>query len=365
MRWSLPIGKIRGISIRVHFTFFLLLLWVGVMEGADGGWGGSGRSVFFTVMVFACVLLHELGHSYLSQRFGVRVRSITLLPIGGIAALEGAPGPRQEVPIALAGPAVNFAIAGLVLAFLGSSRSDWLFLHPTINTEDFWPSLLWANLYLGLFNLIPAYPMDGGRVLRGWLARKMDYVTATRRAVGIGQFFSFVMMALGLLVNLWLLLIGIFLYLGASAEERTTVFQAALEKIWLGDVMLTDYRCLGPSEPLSRALDYALHSLQDDFPVVADGRVVGVLTKPALLAAVQRKGLDWPVSQVMSERFEIVRPEESLAVALARLRESKLSMLPVMNDGRLVGIVTLQSIVRNVAMLTERGQHGLDSLRYG
>ncbi len=363
MRWSLRIAKIRGISIRVHLTFLLLLLWVGVMEGANDGLRGGGRSVFFTLMVFACVLLHELGHSYLSQRYGVRVRSITLLPIGGVAALEDVPGPRQEVPIALAGPAVNFAIAGVVLAFLAVHRPDGSFLHPIIDTEDLWPSLLWANLYLGLFNLIPAYPMDGGRVLRGWLARKMDYVTATRRAVGIGQFFSFVMMALGLIVNLWLLLIGIFLYLGASAEERTTLFQAALQKIWLSDVMLTDYRWLAPAEPLSRALDYALHSLQDDFPVVADGRVVGVLTKPALLAAVQRKGFDWPVSQVMSERFETVRPEESLAVALARLRKSKLNMLPVMNDGRLVGIITLQSILRSVALLTERGQYGLDSLR--
>ncbi len=364
MRWSLRIGKIRGISIRVHLTFFLLLLWVGVMQGANDGLAGGRRSILFTLMIFGCVLLHELGHSYVSQRYGVRVRSITLLPIGGIAALEDVPRPRQEVPIALAGPAVNFAIAGVVLAFLVVSRSERSFLHPIINTEDLWPSLLWANLYLALFNLIPAYPMDGGRVLRGWLAQKMDYVAATRRAVGIGQFFSFVMMALGIL-NLWLLLIGIFLYLGASAEERTTVFQAALEKIWLGDVMLTDYRQLGPAEPISHALDCALHSLQDDFPVVADGRVVGVLTKPALLAAVQRKGFDWPVSQVMSERFEIARPEESLAVAFGRLRASKLTMLPVMSDGRLVGIVTLQSIVRSVAMLTERGQHGLDFLHEG
>ncbi len=308
-------------------------------------------------------LAGDVLHSFVSQRYGVRVRSITLLPLGGIAALEDVPEPRQEVPIALAGPAVNLVIAGVVLGFLVVSRSDRSFLHPIINTEDLWPSLLWANLYLALFNLIPAYPMDGGRILRGWLARKTDYVTATRRAVGIGQFFSFVMMALGLIVNFWLLLIGIFLYLGASAEERTTVFRAALEKIWLGDVMLTDYRWLGPAEPLSHALDYALHSLQDDFPVVVEGRVVGVLTKPALLAAVQRKGFDWPVSQVMSERFEIARPEESLALAFGRLRESKLTMLPVMKDGRLVGIVTLQSIVRSVALLTERGQHGLDFLR--
>lgn len=364
MRWAIEVGRLYGIAIRLHFTFLFLLAFVAVLSLLRHSWLGALRSLLLIILIFFCVFLHELAHCWVSVGYGLRVRSITLLPIGGLAMFEDLPRqPQQEIRIALAGPAVNFVLAlwfGVLLLVINPRG-----LVPTpLSGETLLPSLFWANLYIGLFNLIPAYPLDGGRVLRAWLAGRMDYIDATRRAVGIGQFFSLVFILFGLVaVQPWLVLIGLFVYWAGVAEERLTVLQLALERIYLEDVMLTEFQTLAPSDSLFDALDRALHSLQDDFPVLAEGHVVGVLTRGGLLRAFAGQGWNNSVQAVMNSRFESAQRRDTLASAFNKLIGRGLSMIPVLDGTRLVGIVTLQNILHSIAFLSRKSAADFEALR--
>lgn len=366
MRWALRIGNVYGIALRVHFTFLLLLAFLFLVATLDRGWLSGLRSLLFIVLVFVCVLLHELAHSYVSVRYGLRVRSITLLPIGGLALLEELPRePRQEIHIALAGPAANFVLAlwlGVLLAVLDPGAP----FRPVLSGEALLASLFWSNLYIGLFNLVPAYPLDGGRVLRAWLSARMDYIDATRRAVAIGQFFSLLFILAGVVGReTWLAVIGLFVLWAALAEERVAVLQSALERIYLEDVMLTEFHSLAPSDSLFDALERALHSLQDDFPVVTEGRVIGVLTRSGLLRAFAGQGWNNSVQAVMTSRFETAQRGDTLATAFKKLTGRGLSVIPVLEGGSLVGIVTLQNLLHSIAFLSRKGAAEFNALRRG
>ncbi len=365
MRWSLRLGKLYGIAIRIHFTFLFLLAFLFLASTLAAGWLSGLRSLVFLVLVFACVLLHELAHSYVSVRYGLRVRSIVLLPIGGLALLEDLPRePRQEIHIALAGPAANFVLAlwfGVLWAVLHPS----LPFRPVLSGEALVASLFWSNLYLGLFNLIPAYPLDGGRVLRAWWGRRLDYIDATRRAVIVGEVFSLMFMLTGLVWRQpWLVVVGLFVFWAAVTEERVAVFQSALERIYLEDVMLTDFHALAPGDSLFDAVERALHSLQDDFPVVEAGRVVGVVTRGGLLRAFAGQGWNNSVQAVMSKRFEAAQRRDNLATAFKKFTGG-LSMMPVLEESHLVGIVTLQNLLHSVAFLSRKGAAEFEFLRRG
>jgi len=364
MRWALQVGTLYGIAIRIHFTFIFLLAFLGLISALAFGWLGALRSVALILLVFVCVLLHELAHCTVSIRYGLRVRSITLLPIGGLAMFEDLPRePRVEIRIALAGPAANFVLA-LWLGVLLLVVNPGGLLRPHISVEALLPSLFWANVYIALFNLIPAYPLDGGRVLRAWLAGRTDYIDATRRAAAIGQVFSMGFILLGLVgVNPWLVLIGLFVFWAAVAEERIVVLQSALERIYLEDVMLTEFHTLAPSDSLFDALDRALHSLQDDFPVLEDGQVVGVLTRGGLLRAFGGQGWNNSVQAVMSSRFETAQRRDTLASAFNKLIGRSLSMIPVLDGSRLVGIVTLQNVLRSLSFLSRKSARDFEVLQ--
>ena len=366
MRWALRLGNLYGIAIRLHVTFLLLLGFLFLMATLAGGWRSGVRSLLLLVLVFVCVLLHELAHSYVSVRYGLRVRSITLLPIGGLALLEDLPRePRQEIHIALAGPAANFVLAlwlGVLLAVVEPSRP---FL-PVLSGEALLASLFWSNLYIGLFNLIPAYPLDGGRVLRAWLSGRMDYVEATRRAVAVGQFFALLFILGGLVLREpWLVVVGLFVFWAALAEEKVAVLQSAMERIYLEEVMLTEFHSLAPGDSLFDALERALHSLQNDFPVVSEGRVVGVLTRGGLLRAFSGQGWNQSVQAVMSSRFETAQRGDTLAAGFNKLAARGLSLLPVLENERLVGIVTLQNLLQSITFLSRKGAAEIESLRRG
>ena len=366
MRWALRLGNLYGIAIRLHVTFLLLLGFLFLMATLAGGWRSGLRSLLLLVLVFVCVLLHELAHSYVSVRYGLRVRSITLLPIGGLALLEDLPRePRQEIHIALAGPAANFVLAlwlGVLLSLVEPSRP---FL-PVLSGEALLASLFWSNLSIGLFNLLPAYPLDGGRVLRAWVSGRMDYVEATRRAVGVGQFFALLFVLGGLLLReTWPVVIGMVVFWAAMTEEKVAVLQSAMERIYLEEVMLTEFQSLAPGDSLFDAVERALHSLQDDFPVVAEGRVVGVLTRGGLLRAFSGQGWNQPVQAVMSSRFETAERGDTLAAAFTKLTARGLSMLPVLESGRLVGIVTLQNLRQSITFLSRNGAAEIEFLRRG
>jgi Zn-dependent protease/predicted transcriptional regulator len=302
------------------------------------------------------VVLHELGHAVVARRNGVAVRSIILLPIGGVTLMEdmGAhnANPARDIRISGVGPVVNLVIAGLsgtfILAFLPQVN---LWAQPFVHANNLPRSLFWANVFLGGFNLLPAYPMDGGRILRALLVERMDYVRATRRAVAIGQAFAMVLIFLGVW-NTWLMLIGFFLFVGAQLEDRSVVFQSVLESVRMEDVMLTGFSTLSPADTLEDALQKAVHTLQDDFPVVRGSDMIGVISKQRIVQAL-RVGGNGYVQSAMVRAFEIAQAGDSLASAFRKLGGRGLSMIPVVDQQRLIGIVTMQNLMHSMALLAE------------
>jgi Zn-dependent protease/CBS domain-containing protein len=362
------VGRVFGVELRVHLTFLFLLIFVWLTESAAHAAPSPYRGVALVSIIFIAVLAHELGHAVVGIRAGVPAKAIILLPIGGVTLLDesqqfphGAMTWKRDVRIALAGPIVNLVLAGLaavvVQAFLPGFR---LWVKPLVYSGDLTRSLVWVNLFLGAFNLLPAYPMDGGRVLRALFSRKTDLVRATRRAVSIGQTVATVLMVAGMLEYLqgigpsgaWLAMIGFFLLLAAQLEERSVVFQSVLETVRLEDIMLTDFATLSPADTLEDALDKAVHSLQDDFPVIRGGDMVGVISKQKILGALRSEGNGY-VQPVMNRIFEVAQRQESLASAFRKLTSRNTSIIPVVEDQRLVGIVTLQNLMHSMALLAE------------
>jgi len=355
--WSFPAGRVFGVDIRIHVTFLFLLGFVWFSESLTMGVTGPGRGLALVVIIFGCVVLHELAHAVVARRSGITVRSIILLPIGGVTLMEdpGAskPDPARDIRIAVAGPLLNLiiaAIAGAVILTFAPQVKLWS--QPYVHATNLPRSLFWGNLFLGAFNLLPAYPMDGGRILRALLAERMDYVQATRRAVTIGQVFAMLLMMIGLVWNVWLVLIGFFLFLGAQMEDRSVVFQSVLESVRMEDVMLTHFSILSPADTLEDALSKAVHTLQDDFPVVRGMEMVGVINKSRIVEALRRDGNGY-VQPAMVRGFEVAKRTDSLADAFRKLHGRGLSMIPVVDTGRLVGIVTLQNLTHSMALLAE------------
>jgi Zn-dependent protease/CBS domain-containing protein len=360
--WSIPAGRIFGVEIRIHLTFFFLLLFVWLTESASHNSAGAApRGLALVGIIFGCVVLHELGHALVGMHAGVPVKSIILLPIGGVTLFDetrqplesGAVTWKRDVRIALAGPLVNLIIAfvaGSILLAVAPEIGLWK--QPFVTSANLPRSLVWANAWLALFNLLPAYPMDGGRVLRAVFARRMDPVRATRRAVSIGQAFAMMFMLTGMLWNIWLTLIGFFLFVAAQLEERSAVFQSVLENVHLEDIMLRDFATLSPADTLEDALEKAVHSLQDDFPVIRGSDMVGIITRQRILATLRAEGNGY-VQSVMNRLFEVAQKKESLASAFRKLNSRNLSLIPVVEDQHLVGIVTLQNLMHSMAVLAE------------
>lgn len=352
MGWSWRIGRIAGIDVHVHFTFVLLLAWMGLSHYLAGGMEAAIRGLGLILTLFGIVVLHELGHSLAARRFGIETRDITLLPIGGVARLERMPEePHQELVVALAGPAVNVALAAGV--FLLSLGEDVLPVDETFRAlPSFMSQIFWVNVGLAVFNLLPAFPMDGGRVLRALLALRMDYVRATQIAAGIGQGMAWLFGLLGLLFNPFLVFIALFVWIGAAQEASMVQMRAALDGIPVRNAMITDFRTLDPNDPLSRAVEHILAGFQQDFPVVEDGRPVGVLTRNDLAAGLAQRGPDARVGDVMHRGCATTDPREMLQVAFARLQDQDCHVLPVVQDGRLLGLLTGDNVAE-VLMIKE------------
>jgi Zn-dependent protease/CBS domain-containing protein len=359
--WSIPAGRIFGVELRIHLTFFFLMVFVWLTESAPHGALNPARGLALVGIIFGCVLLHELGHALASIHAGVPTKTIILLPIGGVSLLDetqhavdtGALTWKRDIRIALAGALVNlivaFAAGSILLAVAPEIR---LWVRPWVHSSNLARSLVWVNLWLGALNLLPAYPMDGGRVLRALFSRHMDPVRATRRAVTVGQAFATVFMLVGMLWNIWLTMIGFFLFIAAQLEERSAVFQSVLETVRLEDVMLTDFATLSPADTLEDALEKAVHSLQDDFPVIRGSDMVGVISRQKILQALRSEGNGY-VQSVMNRIFEVAQKKESLASAFRKLTARNLSIIPVVEDQHLVGIVTLQNLMHSMALLAE------------
>jgi Zn-dependent protease/CBS domain-containing protein len=354
--WSIPAGRLFGVDIRIHLTFLFLLAFIWFTQSVALGTTGAVRGMALVAIIFGSVVLHELGHALIAQRSGVAVRSIILLPIGGVTLMEDLgqrdPNSGRDIRIALAGPLVNLIIAAVsgavILLFMPQVK---LWGQPFVNAGNLPRALVWGNLFLGGFNLLPAYPMDGGRVLRAYFAERMDYIRATRRAVTVGQGFAMLFIFLGVW-NTWLMLIGFFLFVGAQLEDRSVVFQSVLESVRMDEVMLTGFSTLSPADTLEDALHKAVHTLQDDFPVVRGSDMVGVISKQRIVEALRRGGNGY-VQSAMIRAFEIAQRTDSLASAFRKLGTRGLNMIPVVDQQRLVGIVTMQNLMHSMTLLAE------------
>jgi Zn-dependent protease/CBS domain-containing protein len=346
MTWSIPIGTIKGTVIRIHLTFLLLLAWIAIAHYAQGGANAALEGVVFIVLVFLCVLLHEFGHIFAARRYGVQTPDVTLLPIGGVARLERIPEePAQELVVALAGPAVNVVIAGaLYLALGGFLPADSIEVqNPGIGLLA---RLASVNLFLALFNLIPAFPMDGGRVLRALLARRLGYSRATQIAASIGQGLAFAFGLIGLFGNPLLLFIALFVYLAATSEANAVQMREASRGIMVSDAMITRFDGLRTDSRVEDAVNCLIRTTQHEFPVVdAAGRLQGMLTRDEIIRALKERGPETPVGEVMRTDIPLVQHRHSLEEALRQMQEKRLPAVGVSDrEGRLVGFITPENV---------------------
>ena len=356
MGQSIKLFSVRGIAVRMHLTFPLILIWAALQFGvlARGGWTGAIFGVIATSLLFIVVILHELGHSFTAQRFGVEVKQIVLLPIGGVAQLAHIPEkPIQEFLIAIAGPAVNFGLAiilGLVAWFAQFSISldqlpSLLLNLDSVNLASLFVYTFASNLLLGVFNLIPAFPMDGGRILRALLAMRMSYPRATVIAVGIGQILAFLMGAAGFLRgDFFWVLIAIFIFTGAGQERQLVLARSVLGDLKVEQAYSRGARSISPRSTLREAVDLTLNSFQADFPVCDGVQLVGILTHAGLVESLNRFGPEKVVSEVMIANIDPVSPNDDLLDVQRRLTEQNIDALPVTQGGTFLGLITNRDI---------------------
>jgi Zn-dependent protease/CBS domain-containing protein len=346
MGWSLPIFRIAGIQLRIHVTFVLLIAWLAFGYYAQGGSPAAAEGVIFVLLLFLCVVLHEFGHALAAKSFGINTPDITLLPIGGVARLERMPEePKQELLIAVAGPAVNVVIA------LGLFVAGGSFINPFVNPAapervGLVSQLLIINVLLVAFNLLPAFPMDGGRVLRALLATRMSYARATQIAATVGQGFAFVFGFIGLIWNPFLIFIALFVYIGASQEAALAQMKDVSRRFPVSSAMVREFRTLPEDATLEEAVDALLATSQHDFPVVDEtGNVAGVLTRHDLIAALRKNDPALRVGDVMRRNIPTVTTGTRFEEAFRIMQECNCPAVPVLDSmKRLVGLLTPENV---------------------
>ncbi len=355
MKWSLYLGKISGIKVFVHWSFALLLAWI-AFDAAGGGVLEIVWSVAFILAIFFCVFLHELGHALAARRYGIGTQDITMLPIGGLARLEKMPdNPKQELVVALAGPMVNFVLAVMLVA--------WLAL--TGNVPDFGSlgagssgfsyflfNLLSANIILAVFNLIPAFPMDGGRVLLALLSMKLSRARATKIASSVGQVLAVAFVFIGFFYNPMLIFIGIFIFLGAQAESSHVQAQSLLHTYKVADVMMYRFSTLHTTHTLAEAAKLLLEGQEKDFLVQENGGVMGTLSRAEIVKALAEQGEQVEISNIMDRKVHPLHPEMPLEEAYQLLVERNSRILPVVDNNRLVGVLDLENVQEFIMIRT-------------
>ena len=350
MKWSLNLGQIAGIRLSVHWTFVILLVWVFIsyyrlQQNIEQGLMG----VVLVLSLFVCIILHELGHALTARRYNIQTKSITLLPIGGLAQLEKMPEkPNQELWVAIAGPMVNVVIAGVIYLMLSLSGKlpDLSGHQEAVSFQDIgiWFQLFLANVILVIFNLIPAFPMDGGRVLRALLAFRMDRAKATRIAAGVGQLLAIAFVFLGFYGNVWLIFIGVFIFLGAGAEADFETTKSALSTYTVKDVLMKKYTLLSPDDSLEKVVEILLDGQEQDFIIAEGDAVKGVLSRTELIKGLSEFGNKAPVSKVMKLNYITLHPEMPLNEVFQNLMLKNCTVAPVIDNDKFIGIVDRENI---------------------
>jgi Zn-dependent protease len=353
MRWTLNIGRLFGVKILIHWTFFLLLIWIVLAEYFGGS---STETILLTIVyilaIFLCVVLHEMGHITMARQYGINTRKITLLPIGGVASLEKIPeNPKQELMVAIAGPLVNVAIALVLLPFLGDLRqyvpqSAGEESATLLTPDNFWFSLFAINLILVVFNLIPAFPMDGGRMFRALLAMRIDRLKATAIASSIGQIIAVGFFFAGLMFNPLLLLIGVFVFFGARGEHYMVQQNELMRGHTVSEAMSTDFHVFEAEDKLSDIQEHLISYCDDLFVVRTAHDIAGIVTRKEILKALQQDEKDKRVGALLQTQYDSIQYSDKLSEVLTKIRQQGQSSFPVFDGVELKGIISLDSIQR-------------------
>jgi Zn-dependent protease/CBS domain-containing protein len=355
--WSIPVGRVGVVFVRIHLSFLFLLLVIWSFDAKPLGQAVLNRGLAVTALILASVIIHELAHGLISGKSKLPQRVLILMPIGGVTLMEENAmqlrDPVGKVGTALVGPLANLALAVggylFATAFFPAAQLD---KPPFIYSGNLPRTFIWVNLFLFVLHLLPAYPTDAGRLLRAQLARRMNPVQATRKAVSLGQLFAVALLFAGVRWDPWLMIAGFLLFLSAMLEERSVMFQSVLENLKLEEVMLTDFSTLSPADTLEDALAKAVHTLQDDFPVIRGSDMVGVISRQSIVNAIRSEGNGY-VQMAMQRVFQVAQRGESLASGLRKLATHNLSIIPVVDEGRLIGIVTFQNLMHSMRLLAE------------
>jgi Zn-dependent protease/predicted transcriptional regulator len=358
--WSFPIGRYLGVDVRIH-TFFLLLLVLSVsyasMSGATGG-----RGFALWLLLLLAVVVREVARAIAAVWFGLELRSVLLLPIGGLFSYastevtERASTPEMQKRMAVIGPIANIGF-GLLLAAMVMTIAPQinLFERPWMTPTHLLRAAVWVNLLLGVVNLLPASPLDGGRVSRGEFSKARGAIKGTRAAAGLSQAIAIGLIVAGLLVpNMWLVMIGVFVMIGAHMEDQGLLLQTDVDAVRMRDVMLTQFSMLSASDTLEDALQRSVHSLQDVFPVVRGSNLVGAVSRQGIVEALQTNGNGY-VQGVMTRSFQTAQPDDSLVKTLRRIMAGQgAQLVPVLEGDRIVGIITPQNLAHSMGMLNQR-----------
>lgn len=361
--WSISIGSVGGVGVRVHASFLLLAIFV-IAQALDPHGGGAARGVALTLIAFFAVLFHEFGHIAASLVRGVRPKAIMLLPVGGVhiresSEIDSRRDAQSEIMIALAGPLVSLTLAGIAYGIASAFLPQQALLRdrPFLWAANLPRSVIWINLFLAGVNLLPAYPLDGGRLLRVLLAwptiaePRFHFPEATRKTVAFSQVIAMLLMFAGI-SNTWFMLAGICLFLSVQIEDRSMLFNAVVESVRLEDIMLTEFATLSPADTLQDALHKAVHTLQDDFPVIRGSDLVGVINKQGIIAALRDNGNGY-VQSAMAKVKDVCHRGESLGVAFRKITAQGATLIPVVDNDRLIGIVTLQNVMHSMGLIAE------------
>jgi Zn-dependent protease/CBS domain-containing protein len=343
MKYSLKIFSVFGIPVELHLSFLLLMLFIYLVALLNIIPSVNILTAVLITLVFATVVLHELSHSYVAKRYGIKIERIVLLPIGGVSEMEELPkNPAQELRIALAGPLTNLAIAligYIILILVGSSLSSVLL-------ESLYYFIV-VNLLLGLFNLLPAFPMDGGRILRAFLAERMNFIQATKLAATIGKQFAIIMAIIGVFFNFFLILVAIFVYLGAEAEYRSTLVSTLLEDEKVMDVMTSDVHTLTPYNSVQETLQTMFREKHMGYPVIENGELVGIITFHDISNIPENKR-NMLINDIMTKKLILSDPNEDLVETIGKMNRNRIGRVPVVEDGKLVGIVSKTDITNTL-----------------
>ena len=358
--WSFPVGRLLGVDVRIH-TFFLLLLLLAISYGSAFGSTGTRGFVLWLILLFA-VAVREIARTVAAAWHGLELRSILLLPTGGLftyataEATERAATPEMQKRMAIVGPVANFAF-GLLLAALVLTVSPGvnLFEKPWVTPAHLLRASIWMSLLLGAVNLLPASPLDGGRVFRGEFAKSHGAIKGLRASAGLGQAIAIAMIVAGLLIpNMWLVMLGAFVMIGAHLEDQGLLLQADVDAVRMRDVMLTQFSTLSASDTLEDALQRSVHTLQDVFPVVRGANLVGAVSRQGIVEALHADGNGY-IQGVMTRSFQTAKPDDSLVKTLRRIMGGHgAQMVPVLEGDRIVGIITPQNLAHSMGMLNQR-----------